>query len=369
MLPASANIVANGSFESPVGNGTAIPSPGGGNFVWSVGAGVYVYDANQPEAMPAQDGSQTMAMFAGAANNYIYQTIPTVAGKKYQLSFWTKGWNNTPGATLNVEWLSDGINLIQNWFYESMPSGWTKTTITNIAAGNNDIIRFTLAWSSPAHIVIDDVRVDESSNLVANGSFELPRGNGTAIPSPGGGSFVWEVGAGVNVYDANQPEAMPAQDGTQTMVMFAGSNNNYISQKIPTVSGKIYDLSFWTKGWNNTPGASLDVEWLSGGINQIGGWYYVSMPGGWTKNVIRGIRAGCGDTILFEIPYLSPAHLVIDDVRIEESNLVENGSFEKPATATGVRCDAWGANAWTPITGNPESIYIYNSAGVGLRLC
>jgi len=163
VLPASANLVVNGSFELPVGNAQVLTPANG----WTTATTQYVFNHLQPQCTPAVDGDQVTVMFYGESQ-WLSQVIPTAAGTSYDLSFWTKGWDPTViGPMFKVQWLKGGVNQLSDWNdFQRMPNDWTKTTITGIVAGNDDTIKFLLASDSPNHILLDDVRVVESQTAI-----------------------------------------------------------------------------------------------------------------------------------------------------------------------------------------------------------
>jgi hypothetical protein len=110
----AANLLVNGSFESPsvtVGGGQIFSVGSPGLQGWSVmshsGSAVEVFNATvycftvSGVKFPAQDGNQWLDLTGSTSNDLegVSQTVPTVAGTTYTLTFWV---GNASGGTLGL---------------------------------------------------------------------------------------------------------------------------------------------------------------------------------------------------------------------------------------------------------------------------
>ncbi len=115
---AATNLVTNGSFEDPLqtSNTWSIPVVPG----WTVFSGPGIEIRNNV-AGAAQDGSNFVELDSNN-NTVMFQTITTVAGQYYDLSFWY-----SPRESVSLE--SNPINV--SW------DGGTVTTVTATGIGNS----------------------------------------------------------------------------------------------------------------------------------------------------------------------------------------------------------------------------------------
>jgi hypothetical protein len=110
---AQANLLTNGSFESPIvpaGGGLIYPVGSNGISGWTVvglsGFEVEVFSGSvtiSPFTFPAQDGNQWLDLTGAHSNNIegVSQSVSTVAGKTYTLTFWVG--NVSGGALGNLQ--------------------------------------------------------------------------------------------------------------------------------------------------------------------------------------------------------------------------------------------------------------------------
>jgi hypothetical protein len=143
-VPAQANLVANGSFES--GNFTGWTT--GGNFEFTqVTSGLfYVYTG-------AQDGTDYAVLGPVGSDGNLSQTFANAAGQQLQISFWLSAVGDDPSdfsASFNGNQL----------FGQSDPNTagvWTKFTFDVTAAISNTLL-FSFR-DDPQYIALDNVDV------------------------------------------------------------------------------------------------------------------------------------------------------------------------------------------------------------------
>jgi hypothetical protein len=132
-------LVTNGSFEKnriAAGSWTIKPALDG----WNVGPkGVEV---RNNVAGTAQDGSNFLELDS-SANSWISQTIDTVAGGKYDLSFYYSPREKTAAATNGIDVLWNG-NLLKHVEQDNFSSktNWFKIELSMFAVGSLSNLSF-----------------------------------------------------------------------------------------------------------------------------------------------------------------------------------------------------------------------------------
>ena len=117
---------------------------------------------------PAIPHSGSFALFSGpsSSDGFIDQTLPTVAGQAYDVTFWLQNvdasGNNRFGASLgSVTLVPEAVQL---------PFGYTLYTFTNVIPGANADLHF-IFYNPPSYFYLDDVCV-------------TPSGGGSPTPTP-----------------------------------------------------------------------------------------------------------------------------------------------------------------------------------------
>ena len=170
---ASANLLSNGSFESPVVGGN-FDTLGAGDTMgaWTVGGGgvdhIHTY-------WQAADGVQSVDMSALSAGT-ISQTVNTVAGRNYNLTIWVAG-NNDGGNTIkHLDALIDG-NVIGSPTFNITGTtksnmGWTEFSYNFVSTGGPTTVSFQSQENNPYGAALDNVSlkaVPEASTVVLFG--------------------------------------------------------------------------------------------------------------------------------------------------------------------------------------------------------
>ena len=185
-VPAQANLLNNGSFELGTfvddGNGTDSFSAGpttitGWAAVGTVGTQVSWILSPNPWGLSAQDGShfldltgyRTGAPFAG-----VTQTIPTIIGQQYSLSFYlgsyTQRWGGPPVSILVSAGTTNQTFTVST---TSSASTWTLFSTLFTATSANTPVTLTGA-AGVQYIGLDNVSVDAIS----------------AVPEPESGTLI-----------------------------------------------------------------------------------------------------------------------------------------------------------------------------------
>jgi hypothetical protein len=152
---ASANVLVNPSFESPV----IPPGPpeyyGAGNGWTSFGGGIYTIDSSV--GVPPNSGNQLLKLFGGCCSG-AWQQFPCTPGDIWNGGVWIRNDSLDPMsggqvAAVNIEWIqADGntqstiIPFISNGTFTaaSTPDVWTLQTITGTAPADAAFARFVV---------------------------------------------------------------------------------------------------------------------------------------------------------------------------------------------------------------------------------
>jgi hypothetical protein len=151
---ASADLVTNGGFETSFSGWTTIAASSGSIF----GVGGNPHSGNHA------------AFFAGTtvgSYDQIQQTLATVAGQSYDLTFWLAQNILAPGPPNNFQALVGGV-LVNNILNAGL-FGYTQFSDTFTATSSSTVLAFR-AYDGPSAFSLDDVSVNP---------------NQAAVPEPG----------------------------------------------------------------------------------------------------------------------------------------------------------------------------------------
>jgi PKD repeat protein len=162
IAPVDLGLVVNGGFET-------------GDFSGWTSNGNFTSTSVTNDSASVHSGAFGAAFGASGSLGYLAQTLPTVAGARYALSFWL---NNPDGQTPNeflVSW--DGNTLLGE---TNLPAiGWTNVQLVVTATGTTTILQFGFQ-DDPSFLALDDISVFpqpaitgirlSGTNLVVDGS-------------------------------------------------------------------------------------------------------------------------------------------------------------------------------------------------------
>jgi len=146
-VPAQANLIANGGFET-------------GDFTgWTVsGAAFNCGDVVSGISDIGPHSGNFSACFGNPTNlSFISQTVATVPGQEYEISFWYAQQPSDQVPSNLAEILVNGSVVTGGSDVPVM--GWTFAEITGTASGSTTQIGFGFE-NAPGHFALDDVSVD-----------------------------------------------------------------------------------------------------------------------------------------------------------------------------------------------------------------
>ena len=166
---ASAQLVSNGGFEAPDVSGepccnTVPPAtlPG-----WTVSGDINVvngtYSSLPPGTNLAKEGTQYLDLVGQSAQGSISQTIATVAGEVYTLSFWYS--NNIFGGApvASADWAIGALTgTVAHATATPLSLDWTLFSVNFVGTGS-DLLSFTSVIDSQnGSIFLDQISITEA---------------------------------------------------------------------------------------------------------------------------------------------------------------------------------------------------------------
>jgi hypothetical protein len=231
--PAPPSIVGNGGFET----GAFPPWTQVGNTGSTSVSGSYAHAGS----FGGQFGPVTTL-------GGITQTIDTIPGKSYVLSFWLENPSGGTGTEFRAIW--NGILLVDQ--VNPAASGWTLYTLNVVATGPSTTIEFDFRHD-PAWWGFDDVGVTPAPQIqdeIANPGFET-------------GSFAgWTQGGNTGSTSVGGPPYN--HTGLYGATFGPVGSLGSISQTIQTVPGQRYILSFWLDNPFGGTGTEFKALWNGG---------------------------------------------------------------------------------------------------------
>jgi choice-of-anchor C domain-containing protein len=146
MASSAANLIVNGSFESPSTGGAGVVDYTGGWAAitgWTVGGNSV--DLIDSSYLAAEDGSQSLDL-SGSAPSSVSQTVSTTPGANYTLTWFMAGNTNCgqPVKTMNV--LCNGTLIAAPAFNTAGDSntsmGWVQQQVNVTATSTSSVVEF-----------------------------------------------------------------------------------------------------------------------------------------------------------------------------------------------------------------------------------
>jgi hypothetical protein len=156
------NIVQNGSFSTgDFTNWTThtCPGPTCGFGSWSVGAAPTDPGTAPPSGSKAANtGCNTAACNDPANGATISQTLATVPGQTYTLSFYYDGGQNSAAGPTELEVLWNGTAVTGGTIVNAPTSTWSQRTFTVVATSASTVLEFT-GEQAPAVLYLTGISV------------------------------------------------------------------------------------------------------------------------------------------------------------------------------------------------------------------
>jgi hypothetical protein len=159
---AQANLIVNGSFEnlpSPLANGTWTTYTAITGWTASVGS---IEVRNNVEGV-AQDGNIFVELDSYGNSTMYSQTVTTVAGSAYTLSYWFAPRLNVASTSNGIQLLFNNVAIDDVTGFSNLNNAWSLRSFTVIGTGS-DVITFAAIGTSDSYGgSIDNVSMETAS--------------------------------------------------------------------------------------------------------------------------------------------------------------------------------------------------------------
>ena len=290
--------VANGDFEL-------------GGAGWSVAAQAAI-DSTPADA---HDGFNSLELVATAGYQGSRQWLALTPGQRYSITAW--GRSSVAGGLYSlVSYDSAGFRLgFTNYTFPGT-GDWTSVAGTFAPPPNTARVALFAESNVAGTFWFDDVAVTPSTDMVANGGFEL-------------GSAGWTL-ASTAIIDTNSADA---NSGTNSLELGATAANQVTVQSVAATGGQAYALAAW--GRSSTSGGEFTLASYDANGIRLGYANYF-FPGSSSWAPVAGVFVAPANTVRIAILLESTAvgTFWFDDVSLKPTNnLVANGGYELGATS------------------------------------
>ncbi len=314
-VSAQSNVAGTFSFDD-VGLTPTNDSVANGDFElgwagWSVAAQAGI-DSNPADA---HDGFNSLELVATAGYQGTRQWLALTPGQRYSITAWGRS-SVAGGQYALVSYDSTGTRLgVTNYMFPGT-GDWTTVAGTFTPPPNTARVALLAESNVAGTFWFDDITVTPSTDLVANGGFEL-------------GSAGWTL-ASTAVIDTNPADA---NSGTNSLELGATAANQVTVQSVAATGGQAYGLTAW--GRSTTTGGEYTLASYDATGTRLGyANYFFAGTGNWTP--VAGVFVAPANTVRIAILPESTAlgTFWFDDVSVKPTNnLVANGGYELGATA------------------------------------
>src|ERR1022692_1113675 len=214
-LPARAQLVLNGGFETGMYSPQWTLTPGGPfDYVCQAGATIGA------TICIVHSGQYAMSFGLNGAQDSLSQTIPTVAGSTYTLSFWLANDNPLDQNTTTFAVFCDGNSVYS--LPSPQPSFPYTEVVLNLTASTNSTPLTFVAQQDPSQWFLDDVSV---VLLAPQADLAISKTDGVTSVNAGGTTtytIVVSNNGPSNVTDATVTDVLPAAITSDTFTAVGG---------------------------------------------------------------------------------------------------------------------------------------------------
>ncbi|MFN8109212.1 MAG: choice-of-anchor C family protein [Thermoleophilia bacterium] len=375
----TSELVSNGTFEAPaIGSGFQQGNAGQGYGAWSITSGSIDLYATTGGWNPA-GGAQSLDM-NGVAPGAVTQTLTTVPGTVYRLSFAIAGNPGTAGVKeMAVDWGGSTIRTVRfdTTGHTTTTMGWTTVTLEVTATSTSTALTFQSLTPGAGGVALDNVSViPQTGPTVTGGSLSWQSAASVTVT----GSAATDVFSGVSGYEyrtstdggATWGAATPGASAVigaegETLVQFravdnAGNAGDWLpasptaasTVRIDRTAATAPTVSGGSLSWQNVSGITFSAGAATGGPSGLGSYSYrTSTDGGttwgtpvtggaWGANAWVSAAGQAADTPLVGVDGVGDAVAVW---------LQYNGSNSLLYTASRPAGGAWGAPTALTATG------------------
>ncbi|CAF4804404.1 unnamed protein product [Rotaria sp. Silwood1] len=234
-INSSANLIANGGFETGSASSYSVCEPTGAS-----PAGYVFNECPHTGLHSFYDGSYL-------PGDYLSQTFTTQIGTDYEISFWLRNLGSIPNS-VKVTVTGNVISSYSTTRQTTTPATTTllPTPITiskcqTVPKNSTTVlllkIHLHLIIHEPSYWCLDDITVklnNTNTNILVNGGFETGVLNGYSICNQNSSTF----SGGISPNQCAHSGQYGFYDGSY-------ANFDYLWQVLTTIAGKYYEINFW----------------------------------------------------------------------------------------------------------------------------
>jgi hypothetical protein len=301
----STNLLINGGFESGI-NG------------WSLAPQASI-DTNPTNA---HLGNTSLKLIATAGWQGTAQHVAISPGQSYSFTGW--GRSTGSGGTFTIySFDASGTFLYSTYFSFAGTGTWAQAAGTYVAASTTASIDIVPQSVAAGTFWFDDVDLLPTSNLVANGGFEL-------------GSVAWNLAPQASL-DANPADA---HSGNNSLKLMATSGWQGTAQHLAISPGQAYGFTGWGRS-TGSGGTFTIYSFDASGTFLSSAYFSFAGTGSWVPAAGTYVAPSSATSIDLLPQSVAPGTFWFDDIALAPTNnLVANGGFELASAGWNVASQA-----------------------------